>query len=140
MSPTPEASVTTNQALSASTESVPAEPVTEPVTEPVVYHTISGGPETLKEMKDRNAPEVVEHMTSVINSTPAAEYTASGYSVPQTNITAMVPEEHTSSFGFTIFTFLIIMALGVYVYFLMPERFQQAATLFLSLKDSLFAR
>lgn len=114
------------------TESHPAQPVA--TGEPVVYHTVSGGPETIH---DKMAEQLHKaQLGSVGTNSPTIavhsnESSASGYTIPNPNYVSPIqhqPEyEVDNNIGIT--TFLIVMAIvggaGTYLYFFMPQTFDQ---------------
>ena len=123
------------KAPQASPQEVPVTPV-----EPVVYHTISGGPETLN--------NTISHHKNVdqVNSQPSTTYTNTtmGYTIPNPNyVPPVVPVTHPQSyFGIILFFGFILILSGAlgYVYFVMPETFNQFFSAVVVIKDQILKK
>jgi hypothetical protein len=122
----------------------PQEEVPAPQAEKVVYHTISGGPETLV--------DIAAHQPKVKQPIEIPDYrnAPSGYTIPNPDYVSSIPPvppaapvvTTSSNFG-VIFFFIFILTLGGaigYVYFVMPEIFNQAFSAMIVVKDQLLKK
>jgi hypothetical protein len=123
--------VKTSQALPQTTSSA----------EPVVYHTISGGPETLNDAISHH-----KNIDQAVSGQPPTTYTnaATGYTIPNPNYvppTVPVPAPQ-SYFGIIFFFGFILMVGGAlgYVYFVMPETFNQFISAVVVVKDQILKK
>jgi hypothetical protein len=109
--------------------------------EPVVYHTLSGGPETIKDKRTKdgfinpNITAITGHSNLGGEMVPGT----SGYSVPQPGFVTSQPVQKQGSAGL-IFLFLLILLLGgpaAYLYYFMPDTFNQAVAALMVIKNQL---
>ena len=98
-----------------------------------LYHTVSGGPETIHDVK------LAEQKANQTTSSPvvASDYSMSsttGYTIPSPDYVAPpLPQQSKSNIGL-IFLLLVIFSV-TYLYFFVPETFTQAYEVFLFVKD-----
>lgn len=101
--------------------------------EPIIYHTVSGGPETIQ---DKMASKLQKsQVESGINApfieVHSNESSASGYTIPNPNYVSPVQIQQAhgpqNSFGITIFLLIMTIIGGAvaYLYFFMPEMFDK---------------
>lgn len=112
------------------TQTAPEPIVTESQGEaPVVYHTVSGGPETIKEKMTEHFQAVQAANPPTIDTTHSVITTSSGYTIPNPNYAGspQVIAETESNIGFIFFLIILALIGGVfaYVYFFMPEAFDK---------------
>lgn len=137
--PVPEVVTTTPVAPVRAPEiSVTSAPATV-LAQPVVYHTISGGPETLSELTARGAPELASVKGSTIGTPPPAPYAASGYSVPQREVAPAPSVQSGASILFMVLLVVVILigAPFVYLYFYKPEVFNQLIGALIIIKNQI---
>lgn len=134
--------VTENEVASQSvSESVPTSQI-----QPVVYHTISGGPETLNDVasQHKKVEQPVEQSNQSGSQTPNYANAPSGYVIPDPKyMPSTVPVANSqTSFGIVIFlgsVLIIGVAVGG-VYFLLPETFNQILLSIIVIKDQLLKK
>lgn len=92
------------------------------------YHTVSGGPETIHDLMSGKLHDA-HSGDAPVSSIHPTESSASGYTIPNPDYVSPphVNAEEQSSFG--SWFFLVILAIiggaGTYLYFFMPETFDQ---------------
>lgn len=112
-----------------------------PSAEPVVYHTISGGPETLNESISHH-----KNVDQAVSGQPPTTYTnaATGYTIPNPNyVPPVTPVVAPQSYFGIIFFFGFILIVGGaigYVYFVMPETFNQFISAVVVVKDQILKK
>ncbi len=103
------------------------------------YHTVSGGPETIHELAaaHRSPLQNAPLNTTEYPSTAAA----SGYSIPNPNYPATAPTDLQTQSNFGSFFFLVVLAIIggaiTYVYFYMPQTFDQVFDALVIIKNQL---
>ncbi len=141
VSPLPAFELSTEEASNESYADSPV--VTAPLlSSDTVYHTISGGPETLN---DIIAHEQALHPQPLPqNSQNHNPYISSGYTIPNPeyigNQVITVEEQNNFWIGFFLFIMVIIGGGMTYVFFFMPEIFDQAFQAIGVIKDQLLKK
>ncbi len=112
------------------TQTAPEPTVTESQGEaPVVYHTVSGGPETIKEKMTEHFQAVQAANPPTVDTTHPVITTSSGYTIPNPHYAGspQVVAETESNIGFIFFLIILALIGGAfaYVYFFMPEAFDK---------------
>ncbi len=113
-----------------------------------VYHTISGGPDTLSDTMAHE--QVLQPQSSSKNNKNNTEYVSSGYSIPnpeylgnqpnQPNQVTHVEEQHNIWVIFSLFVTVIVGGLITYSFFFVPEILDQMFQGMDSIKNQLFKK
>ncbi len=110
------------------------------LSQPPVYHTLSGGPDTLQH-------DIAEHAKEVRPEPPLGmKYVnaTSGYTIPDPNyISHNQPGMESSSNFFLVLLSGIIVIVGgtiAYLYLYVPETFKQASDAIVIIKDQIFKK
>ena len=108
--------------------------------EPVVYHTVSGGPQTLDESVTYKQDVIKDSSLEVGAYTNAA----SGYTIPDPHYAPPQPQlvEKTSNFGIMLFLIILTILGGAlaYVYFFIPEVSDQFFSALVIIKDQILKK
>ena len=97
-----------------------------------VYHTVSGGPETMNDMVVKNTP--------LTSSMPPAEIAALALESPPQKDSLVVEDTRHIGFFITTGVLLLIVVLGVYVYFFQVELFRQSIDAMMIVKNQLLQK
>lgn len=99
----------------------------------MLYHTVSGGPETINDI--RSAEQKVNQTTgSPVTAPDYSGSSSSGYTIPNPDYVPVAPPGQPKSNIRFIFLSLVIFSV-TYLYFFVPETFTQVYNVFLFVKD-----
>lgn len=113
--------------------------VAQPEGKQAVYHTVSGGPETIHDKF------VGSNASAPLSTSATPQYTAaqaaSGYSIPNPNYVQPVPMDLQTQSNFGSVFFLVLLSVvggGIsYVYFYMPQTFDQVFDAIIIVKNQI---
>lgn len=120
---------TVNQAPQvAETPVVQVAPPIPPQSSEPVYHTVSGGPETVVDVTRQKMQESLSSPTNQI-----------GQVADNTNPQVQAPPQKSSSGAISFLLLILILGgVGAYLYYFQPDTFQEILTFILGLKDKAF--